>query len=127
LNLATEHLKTDLDQFLVMYKACKKWQENWSNWQKYCHFKISLLFLSKSNDNLAVDLTIPTWENYQKNRQYIFQIDKSLFKLTGYQVKMKIFLSISEIVKMKVKLVNYFLVWRNPNCNVIFYGFFCSK
>jgi hypothetical protein len=57
---------------------------------------------------LDVDLTIPTLENYQKSRQYIFQIDKSLFKLTGYQVK--IFLSISEIVKLKVKLVNYFLV-----------------
>jgi hypothetical protein len=56
-----------------------------------------------------VDLKIPKRENQQKNRQYFCQI-KSLFKLTGYQVKMKIFLSISEIVKMKVKLVNYFLV-----------------
>jgi hypothetical protein len=51
---------------------------------------------------LDVDLTIPKRENQQKNRQYFFQIDKSLFKLSGYQVKMKIFLSISEIVKMKV-------------------------
>jgi hypothetical protein len=45
-----------------------------------------------------------------QNERIIKKIDKSLFKLTGYQVKMKIFLSISEIVKLKVKLVNYFLV-----------------
>jgi hypothetical protein len=39
--------------------------------------------------------------------------------LTGYQVRMKIFLSIPEIVKMKVKLVNYFLVCSNVvSCNL---------
>jgi hypothetical protein len=71
-------------------------------------------FLSYFSPNqmtiLDVDLTMSKRENQQKNRQYFCQIVKSLFKLTGYQVKMKIFLSISEIIKMKVKLVNYFLV-----------------
>ncbi len=54
-NLSTEHLRSDLHQFLVMYtyNVHKKWQEKFSNRQKYCHFKIPLLFLSKLNDNFG--------------------------------------------------------------------------
>jgi hypothetical protein len=36
---------------------------------------------------LVVDLTNSKRENQQKNRQHFCQIDKSLFKLTGYQMK----------------------------------------
>jgi hypothetical protein len=72
-----------------------------------------------SGMNLKINCTYKERFFFQKNRQYIFQIDKSLVKLTGYQVKMKIFLSISEIVTLKVKLVNYFLV-----CNDNFSYFF---
>jgi hypothetical protein len=82
LNLATEHLKIDLHQFLVMYKACKNWQENWLNWKKYCHFKISLLFLSKSNDNFGCRFDNSKMRELSKkstiyfsNRQVTFQID----------------------------------------------------
>jgi hypothetical protein len=40
--------------------------------------------------------------------------------LTGYQDKIKIFLSISEIVKMKGKIVNYFLVCNNNgDCHIL--------
>ncbi len=51
---------------------------------------------------LDVDLTIPKWENYQ--------------------VEMKIFLSISGIVKLKVKLVNYFLVWQRHRSKFHYLG-----
>ncbi len=56
----------------------------------------------------------PYWQvqnvSFWMSRTHIFQIDKPLFRLTGYKVKMLIFFSISEIVKLKVKFVNYFLV-----------------
>jgi hypothetical protein len=72
LNLATEHLKTDLHQFLVMYKAYEKWQENWSNWQKYCHLKISPLFLSKSNDNFGCRFDISNMRELSKKSTIYF-------------------------------------------------------
>ncbi len=80
--MSTEHLKTDLHQFLVMYKAHKKCQEKFSNRQKYCHFKISLLFLSKQNDNFGCRFDNSKMRELSKkltillsNRQFTFQID----------------------------------------------------
>jgi hypothetical protein len=71
-----------------------------SNRQKYCHFKISLLYLSKSNDNFGCGFDNSKMRELSK---------KSTIYMSNLQVTFQIdWISISEIVKLKVKLVNCF-------------------
>ncbi len=137
LNLATELLKTDLHQFLVMYKTCKKWQENWSNWKKYCHFKISLLFLSKSNDNFRYrfdnsNMRVLSKKStiYFSNRKVTFQIDwissqneNFLVDFRNCQIESKtcqLFFSVHIFKKLRNKSLTLppralRIIWMTPN------------
>jgi hypothetical protein len=85
----TEHLKTDLHQFLVMYKVHKNDNKNF----KSTKFQNFFLFLSKSNDNFGCRFDNSKMRELSKkstiyflNRQVIFQIDLILSQIENFLV-----------------------------------------